>query len=151
VVETILVFFCGRSKSFHSGIIPIQQSPISSNSGLGYPITAILFFLSTATTYCCAFAQAVGQTSMVLARMAMATPSSLTGIHPSKDPGIVKSKLSITSRFKRHTADGSDFEGEELLDFFSFFFSPTERFRVLGATGLKRRSETVLVIAIQVA
>lgn len=61
-----------------------------------------------------AFDQAVGQTSMVLASMAKATPISLTGIHPSKDPGIVKSKLSITSRFKRETDDGSGFRGEVL-------------------------------------
>jgi hypothetical protein len=127
-----------------------SQSPISSHSGLEYPIAPILVFLSTTTIYRCAVAQTVGQTSMVLASMAMATPMSLTWIHPSKDPGIVKSKLSITSR-KRYTANGTGFEDEELPDASSFFFSSTEPFGALGAAGPKRRSETVSAIAIQIA
>jgi hypothetical protein len=83
--------------------------------------------------------------------MATATPILLTGIHPSKYPGIVKSKQSITSRFKRHTANGAGFEGEELPDAFTFVFSSTELFGVLGAAGPKTRSETVLAIAMQIA
>lgn len=65
---------------------------------------------------------------MVLVNIARATVQLLTGIHPSKDPGIIKSKLSITNRFKRDVVEGDGFEDEEGEGSFSFSFSFVEPF-----------------------
>jgi hypothetical protein len=82
----------------------------------------------------------------------MATPKSLTGIHPNKDPGIVKFKLSITSWFKRDTVDGTGSEVERLPDFSPFFsLASPEPFWDIDVTGPRRRSNVVLAIAIQMA
>ena len=83
--------------------------------------------------------------------MAAATPMSPIGIHPRKDPGIVKSNKSIRSLFRRHINVEADFEDVGLTEAFSFSFLPVEFTRVLGASGLERRSKTVLVIAMQTA
>jgi hypothetical protein len=83
--------------------------------------------------------------------MAIATPISLTGIHPSKDPGMVKSKRSITSRFTSDIVGETGFEDVELTELFSFSLTSIESSRVLGVSGLERRSKTLLVIAMQIA
>lgn len=83
--------------------------------------------------------------------MAAATPMSPTGIHPRKDPGIVKSNRSIRSLFRRHINVEADFKDVELTEVFCFSFSPVEFSRVWGASRLERRSKTVLVIAMQIA
>ena len=70
----------------------------------------------------------MGQTSIVLVSIARATVKLLAGTHANKDPGIIKSRLSITNRFKRDAVEEDGFEGEEGEGSFNFSFSFADPF-----------------------